>query len=360
MATDRAGNLWVAGHTLSLNFPLKNAFQSLNTGGYSAFVTRIADNVPMAGFRSSDGSVRLFSYADSYMRSAGGFVASDVGTAQLRTGDTYVVVRTPINQVWVNLFQNDTQSWTGWVCGAGLLSGNPAVAAMADGGAYVVVRDTANAYWIQRYLPGTGFQGWIFLGGTFASDPSAAAAADGTLHIAATDAAGAVWTGRYAAGSGFLGWVSGGRPGSVAATGNPALTVGSDQAAYVAARASDNTLWVARVQGGAWGAWSNGGINLQAAPSLAASAGLIYVLVNSSTGPVAVHPLAEGAGGAWQSPISTGGYLSDGAIAASHGRFFIAGRDADGAVWWYESGGANWTFYGYKGFVAGALTAAPR
>ncbi len=360
VATDRAGNLWVAGQTLSLNFPLKNAFQPLNGGGYSAFVAKIADNVPVAGFRSSDGSVRLFSYVNSIMRSAGGYVTSDVGTAQLRSGDTYVVARTPVNEMWLNIFQNDTQSWKGWVWGGGLLQGNPAVAAMADGGAYVVVRDSVNACWIKRYLPSTGFQGWISLGGALGADPSAAAAADGTVYIAATDAAGVVWVGRYLAGSGFLGWAYGGRPGSIAATGKPAITVGSDQAAYVATRASDNTLWVARVQGGVWGAWSSGASSLQMDPGLAAGAGLIYVLVNSSTGPLAVRPLAEGAGGEWQSPISTGGYVQDGAIAAAHGRFFIAGRDSGGSIWWYESGSASWTFYGYAGYVAGALTAAPR
>ena len=121
------------------------------------------------------------------------------------------------------------------------------------------------------------------------SDPVAAVAADGTVYVAATDSTGAVWAARYTAGSGLLGWVSGGLPGSVAATGKPAITIGSDQAAYVAVRTSDNALWAARVQGGVWGAWSSGASNLRMDPALAAGGnGLIYVLVNPASGPLAV------------------------------------------------------------------------
>jgi hypothetical protein len=87
---------------------------------------------------------------------------------------------------------------------------------------------------------------------------------------------------------------------------------------------------------------------------------VIYALVISSSGPTTVSPFTEGLAGAWQSPVSTGGYLSDGAIAASYGRFFAVGRDSAGAVWWYESAGAHWIFYGYVGVVAGQLASAPR
>ena len=41
VARDSAGNTWIAGQTLSTNFPLKNPIQSLNAGGYSAFVTKL-------------------------------------------------------------------------------------------------------------------------------------------------------------------------------------------------------------------------------------------------------------------------------------------------------------------------------
>ena len=42
IAVDGAGNAYVAGVTLSTDFPVKNAVQSANGGGYDAFVTKIA------------------------------------------------------------------------------------------------------------------------------------------------------------------------------------------------------------------------------------------------------------------------------------------------------------------------------
>ena len=40
LALDSAGGLYAAGYTLSSNFPLLNAYQSINTGNYGAFVTK--------------------------------------------------------------------------------------------------------------------------------------------------------------------------------------------------------------------------------------------------------------------------------------------------------------------------------
>ena len=41
IALDLSGNVYVAGWTLSTNFPLLNSYQSLNAGNYGAFVTKI-------------------------------------------------------------------------------------------------------------------------------------------------------------------------------------------------------------------------------------------------------------------------------------------------------------------------------
>jgi len=360
LAADRRGDLWLAGQSLSLDFPVKQAYQSSNAGGYSAVVARLADNVPAAGFRASDNSVRLFSYADYKQRNAGGYIASDVAVAQNGAGDTYVAVRTSANQIWLNLFRNDLQSWNGWAYGGAPLVGNPAVVAAADGGAYVIARDSSQAYWINRYHPSTGFiGGWRALGGAFNSDPAAAVADDGTVYIAGIDGAGVVWSGRYSASAGFQGWASGGKPGGVAAAGKPAITIGSDQAAYVGARTTDNRLWAARVFSSNWGGWTQGASNLRTDPALAAGEGVIYFLLNTSTAPLAVRALETGAAGIWQAPVSIGGYLQDASLAAVYGRFFVVGRDWGGAVWWYESGGNLWTYYGFAGTVASPLGQAP-
>ena len=46
LALDTAGNLYVAGWTLSTNFPLLNAYQSTNAGNYGAFVAKMLFNQP--------------------------------------------------------------------------------------------------------------------------------------------------------------------------------------------------------------------------------------------------------------------------------------------------------------------------
>ena len=66
VALDPAGSLYVAGWTLSANFPLANPFQSVNTDNYAAFVTKIAfpTSVPaVLGITpsSGSGSVQIFS-----------------------------------------------------------------------------------------------------------------------------------------------------------------------------------------------------------------------------------------------------------------------------------------------------------
>jgi len=360
LAADRGGNLWLAGQSLSLDFPVKRAYQSSNAGGYSAIVARLTDNVPTAGFRASDGSVRLFSYADARQRNAGGYIASDVAVAQNAAGDTYVAVRTSANQIWLNLFRNDLESWNGWAYGGAPLVGNPAVVASSDGGAFVIARDSSQAYWINRYHPSTGFTGgWRALGGAFSSDPVAAVAADGTIYIAGIDGSGVVWSGCYSPSAGFQGWASGGKPGGVAAAGKPAITIGSDQAAYVGVRTTDNRLWAARVVSSSWGGWTQGASNLRTDPSLAAGEGVIYFLLNTSTAPLAVRALGTGAGGGWQTAVSIGGYLQDASLAAVYGRFYVVGRDWGGAVWWYESGSNLWIYYGFASTVASPLGQAP-
>jgi hypothetical protein len=230
--------------------------------------------------------------------------------------------------------------------------------AAPDGSAFVVAGDAKGAYWIGRYQPATGFQGWDPLGGSFASDPVAAVAADGTVYIAGTTSAGVVFAGRYIVDSGFHGWFSGSAAPLV--VGTPAITVGSDQAAYVAIRASDNALWAARVEGDTWEAWTNGGGHLRTSPGLAATGGSVYALVNSVTGPLSFRPLYEGAGGYWQAWITLSGYLNDASIAAANGHFYVVGRNATNDVWWYESGDLGWVQYGLRGLVGDKVSVAPR
>jgi hypothetical protein len=140
--------------------------------------------------------------------------------------------------------------------------------------------------------------------------------------------------------------------------GKPAVTIGSDGAAYVAIKGTDSALWLARVQGTSWGPWMNGGGVLGGDPDVAAADGTVYVAVTNSTGVVYVRPYLEAGG--WQGWLATGGTLSKVSVAAAGGRVYIVGRNVPGELWWYQSGGTGWMYYGTLGSSASNLAAAPK
>jgi hypothetical protein len=357
VSMDRAGTMWIAGQTLSVNYPLKNPVQTLNGGGYGAIVAKMGDNVAVAAYRAYNGTTRLIAYGSSVIFNAGGWVSSDPALWQTATGDTYVAVGNGSNTcIYMAIFKLDSQSWAWWQVGCQKY-GNPAVVALANGEAYVVARDAAYGYWINRYIPAQGFQGWISLGGTLVTDPSAALALNGTIYIAGRAANGVVWSGRYVPGTGFLGWSSGGA-GAPVAQGQPAIAAGSDGAMYIATRAVDGTVWMGRLQADTWGTWYSGGGWAMADPDLAAASGTLYVAVTGASFGIWVRPFAEGPGNGWQNWLWTNGYLQRAAISAVGKRFFFAGRGTDNNLYWYESD-VGWTSLG-DGSAAGNLTAGPK
>jgi hypothetical protein len=357
VSMDRAGTMWIAGQTLSVNYPLKNPLQALNKGGYSAIVAKMGDNVPVAVYRAYNGTTRLTAYGSSVIFNAGGWVSSDPALWQTATGDTYVAAGNGSNTcIYMAIFKLDSQSWAWWQVGCQKY-GNPAVVALASGEAYVVARDAAYGYWINRYVPAQGFQGWISLGGTLVTDPSAALALNGTIYIAGRAANGAVWSGRYVPGTGFLGWNSGGA-GAPVTQGQPALAAGSDGAMYIAARAVDGSIWMGRLQADTWGTWYSGGGWAMTDPDLAAASGTLYAVVTGVSSGVYVQPFTEGSGNGWQNWRSANGHLLGAAVSAVGKRYFIAGRGVANDLWWYESD-VGWTSLG-NGSAAGNLTAGPK
>ncbi len=87
---DPAGNVWITGQTLSTNFPVKNALQTLNTGGMSAFVAKWGEITPTAVFRATNGNTRLISYGASALHNADGYITTQSGISRNSTGDTFV------------------------------------------------------------------------------------------------------------------------------------------------------------------------------------------------------------------------------------------------------------------------------
>ena len=157
-------------------------------------------------------------------------------------------------------------------------------------------------------------------------------------------------------------WGGSQAPPSPLATGKPALTIGSDGAAYVAIRSStDNNIWMARLQGDVWGPWIYGGGTAKTDPDLAATGGMIYTAVTNIWDTVYVQAFREGTGNGWQgSWQSLNGTLAKASIAATGGRYFIAGKyGAAGPLYWYQSG-VGWTYVGYTGLAASELSASPQ
>jgi hypothetical protein len=317
------------------------------------------DVVPAAVFRAYNGKTMLTSYGSTGLYNAVGFITCEPGISQNAGGDTFVVGRNQTTRVYLNVFRNETRSWTGWMFVGDRKEGAPAVAATSNGEAYIVARDGSYRYWLSRYRPGQGFENWIYLGGTFATEPAIAAATDDSVYIVGAAANGVVSSGRYVSGSGFQGWVPAGSP--PLAAGKPAITVGSDGAAYVAIKATINGISMARLEGNSWGSWYHGGGNIGNGPALAATGGFIYVAVTTPVGAVYVQPFGEGTGNGWQGAWTfLNGHLEGAAIAATSGRFYIAGRSLlHYFLWWYESG-VGWTRLGCPGLAASELTAGPK
>jgi hypothetical protein len=362
LAMDSAGSTWIVGQTLSTDFPLKNPIQPLNAGGYGAFVTRLGAAAPVAAFRQTNGYTRLTVYGSTGLLNALGTITSDPGISQNAMGDFFVVGRNDTTCVYLNIFKSDTQAWlSGWLRAGCQMYGNPAVVATPTGEAYLVARDSSYNYWLTHYRSDLGFQSWVYLGGAFASEPSLALAKDGTIYLVGRKSTGVVWSGRYVPATGFQGWVSGGA-GAPIAMGKPAIVAGADGAAYVAIRsATYMNIWMARLQGDVWGPWIYGGGTAKTDPDLAATGGLVYTAVTNIWDNVYVQAFQEGTGNGWQgSWQSLNGALTKASIAASGGRYFIAGRQAGGTtLYWYQSG-VGWTYVGYAGLASSELSASPK
>lgn len=352
---DPSGALYVAGQTLSWNFPVKNAFQPSPVGGTSAFLLKISAVAPTAIYRAPSGATVANVLGSPAKYSAGGVIVSEPAAAQNSQGDTYAAGRNNINDIWMNIFQISSLTWKGWIKAGGPATGNPALVVADGGDAFVVVRDTSNRFRLNQYVPSSGFQGWVTVGGNFASDPAAAVAANGTVYIVGRTPAGGVHSGRYVPGIGFQGWESG---GGVAA-GKPAIVIGSDDAAYVSVKGTDNAIWIARLSGDVWGQWTKGGGTLGSDPDLASADGVVYAAVTGPTGLVYVQRFREGISGSWQGWISTGGTLNRASIASVGNRFFVAGRNSLNDFWWYQSG-AGWYYYGNLGSPVSDLSASPK
>jgi hypothetical protein len=341
--------------------PIMNgiAFQNMGAGQTVFYLDKVAllPNELAAVFRDLYSGVQLVGYPTPALKPAGGVFGSDPAVARSPTGDTVAAARDQYGSVWVNTFDVHTQSWSSWALAGGITQGAPAIAAAPDRRIYIAARDLWNSYWLLTYEPGGGFGSWIPLAGIFSTDPAMAACADGSLYIIGKDTWNSLWSGRYIPGTGFQGW----QWGMGIVKGKPSVACGTDGAAYVAARDSWDSLWMARVSGNSWTGWHYGGGIMSADPQAAsAGAGVIYAVIRDPWGGIWYRGFTEGTTAGWHDWVNTKGVLQDVSPAALAEELYIAGRDANGGIWWYRATGNQWTWIGHQGLAAGPLAAAPR
>jgi hypothetical protein len=312
---------------------------------------------PSAVFRNSSGSIVFNAYGSPSFANGGGVFASDPSGAQSFGGDTYAVARDTWGSLWANVYNATTGSWGSWSFGGGVTVGTPVIALATNNTAYICARDAYNSYWLVSYTPAGGFGAWTYLAGVFSTDPVMAAAPDGSVYIIGKDTYNSLWSGRYVPGTGFQGWLY----GAGIVKGKPSVSVGTDGVAYVAVRDNFDALWMARVQGDTWLGWSFGGGVLSADPRIAAPAnGTVYAAVRDSGGGVWYRGYLEGSAGGWQNWTLTGGVLQELSAGGAAGVLYIAGREANGNLWWFRSAGSLWTPLGNGGAAAGPPAASPR
>jgi Beta-propeller repeat len=372
IAVDGGGNTYMVGSTGSAFFTPVFPFQPSYGGMGDAWVSSISGNVPTAVFRDIYGGIELVSNISTVPKNSGGVFASDPGAAQDTYGNTFAVARDNFNGLWVNAFHSRGQTWAGWSFAGGSVQGTPAIAATATGAAYFVARDNYNSYWINSFTPGSGFGGWVNLGGVFATDPVIAAGSSCpgsvcTLYLVGRDNFNAVWTATYQIPGGFGGWHLQG----AVASGKPSVTVGVDGAAYIAIRDTFNSVWMGRQAGSTFNGWQPGGGTTVIDPQLAGAGGTIFTMALVALGGIWSNTFTEGNGNNWTGWQSITNWVDGGqsyfgppptfTVAAGAGpRFFIAARDVSNELWWYETPGIGWRYFGSPGLAAGPLVAAPR
>ena len=82
VALDPTGNVYIAGWTLSANFPVLNGYQSINAGNYGAFVAKLSLGAPPAavGVTPNSGTGTSQTFAFQFSDTAG---ASDLTTVSV-------------------------------------------------------------------------------------------------------------------------------------------------------------------------------------------------------------------------------------------------------------------------------------
>lgn len=281
-----------------------------------------------------------------------------VSTAESYSGRfyTYVAGRDAYGAYWTNRLSREG-AWEGWRFLGGQFAGDPAIGVEPGGDVVVAGRDRSNAYWHARL--NSGPVSWTFLGGQFGSDPAMSPLG----AIVGRDLWGAIWALMWrrdlANGGTFPFWFCAGG----VTVGKPAVAEGQDPFLHVAVRDNYGAIWVAQFNSGARVFVPDDGFQL---------VGWQFVGGTTNTDPVIastkLHKMQVGVldlwGGAWTAEYRVwpqdatwqfrGGIFTDlGLVSAAP--WSLAGRAANGDMWWYNTSGAGWTWAGRSGIPAGGM-----
>jgi hypothetical protein len=252
------------------------------------------------------------------------------------SGDIDVFVHGDDNALWTCHHDHASGTWRSWQSLGGILMSAPAVAAGPDGRIDVFVRGTDDALWVRTLEKAWGE--WQSLSGVLTSGPAAVSAGPGRVDVVVRGTDGAVWHRAHERGK-WLEWASlGGQ-----ATSAPAVTSWGGARLDVFARGIDNALWhrfrdvVSEGQmdedlAPSWSEWQRlGGVLWSDPAALSLRPGRIDVAARGTDNALWVMRHDRGAWGEWQ---STGGKVFSGvalARAPDEGLLFL-GAASDGVL----------------------------
>lgn len=301
--------------------------------------------VPTSVYReAASDRLKLITLGSATIWDSGQSVSGTPVSAKNVVGDTYVAALEISGLPKMNVFTNATQTWRGWQAGTGAFTGKPALTIGADGAGKAVYRAVSGNYWLLTYRPGAGFAAQVQLGSqAFSSDPAVVAAPDGSIYVAGTTGGGEGYISRVNP----LGVLEGWNYLGSGLSGAPAITAGSDSAAYLIVN-KGTSAWMGRYRDLAWSGWFLAAAG-SAKPPVIGSSGLgIFAAVVDGLGVpwTCSMPLGNSVCGTWTQRLGVS--VQDVSMTVERNDVVLAARDISSRSWWYRLGASQWTQNGVQ------------
>ena len=307
--------------------------------------------VPTSVYReAASDRLKLITLGSATIWDSGQSVSGTPVSAKNVVGDTYVAALEISGLPKMNVFTNATQTWRGWQAGTGAFTGKPALTIGADGAGKAVYRAVSGNYWLLTYRPGAGFAAQVQLGSqAFSSDPAVVAAPDGSIYVAGITGTGDGYLARVNP----LGVLEGWNYLGSGLSGAPAITAGSDSAAYLIVN-KGTSAWMGRYRDLAWSGWFLAAAG-SAKPPVIGSSGLgVFAAVVDGFGVpwTCSMPLGKSVCGTWAQRLGVS--VQDVSMTVERNDLILAARDTSSRSWWYRLGAGQWTQNGVQ-VAAGSM-----